>query len=79
MRAQWGQRLYWWLCAGAVAQAAKTRARSWQGVAVGTGCWCEQGQRLLWLRSLVATGSGEADAVKLRAAEAGFAMAQARA
>ena len=61
---------------GTAAQAAKTRARSRQGVAVGTGRWCEQGRRLLWLRPLVATGSGEADAVKLRAAESGKAMAQ---
>ena len=43
---------------------------------MGTRRWCEQGRRLLWLRPLVATSSGEADAVKLRAAEAGTAMAQ---
>ena len=42
----------------------------------GSGRWCKQGRRLLWLRPLVATSSGEADVVKLRAAEAGTAMAQ---
>ena len=62
--------------AGAAAPAAKTRARVWQRVAVSTGCWYEQGRRLLWLRTLMATSSGEADVVKLRAAEAGTAMAQ---
>ena len=53
--------------AGAAASAAKTRVRAWQRMAVGTGCWYEQGRRLLWLRPLMATGIGEADAVKLRA------------
>ena len=51
-------------------------ARARQRVAVGTGCWYEQGRRLLWLRPPMATGSGEADAVKLRATEAGTRMAQ---
>ena len=62
--------------AGAAAPAAKTRARARQRVAVGTRCWYEQVRLLLWLRPLMATGSGEADAVKLRAAEAGTGMAQ---
>ena len=52
---------------GAAAPTAKTGARARQRMAVGTGCWYEQGRRLLWLRPLMATGSGEADAVKLRA------------
>ena len=52
---------------GAAAPAVKTRARARQRMAVGTGCWYEQGRRLLWLRPLMATGSGKADAVKLRA------------
>ena len=46
------------------------------GSGCGSGRWCEQGRRRLWLRPLVARGSGETDAVKLRAAEAGTAMAQ---
>ena len=41
------------------------------GSGCGSGRWYEQGRR-----PLVATGSGEADVVKLRAAEAGTAMAQ---
>ena len=61
---------------GAAAPAAKTKAHARQRVAVGTGCWYEQGRRLLWLRPLMATGSGEADAVKLRALEAGMGMDQ---
>ena len=52
---------------GAAASAAKTRARVQQRMAVGTGCWYEQGRRLLWLRPLMTTGNGETDAVKLRA------------